>query len=178
MPGGTGFDLLTQLDRVPRIVFTTAYDQYAVKAFDVNALDYLLKPIEPERLATALRKIQAAPPPRRGRGRAARATVHPRRAALLVRAAAGGEPVHLRRQLRAPALGQGAAVARAVARCARGEAGSGTSSARTAARSSTWISSSRWKPAKAAGCTCSCGTDRKSKSPAGRQRLFRARTTA
>ena len=62
MPGGTGFDLLAQLDTVPRIVFTTAYDQYAVKAFDVNALDYLLKPIEPERLANALRKIQAAPP--------------------------------------------------------------------------------------------------------------------
>jgi two-component system, LytTR family, response regulator len=61
MPGGSGFDLLAQLDRVPRIVFTTAYDQYAVKAFDVNALDYLLKPIEPERLAAALRKIQAAP---------------------------------------------------------------------------------------------------------------------
>jgi two-component system LytT family response regulator len=61
MPGGTGFDLLTQLDRVPRIVFTTAYDQYAVKAFDVNALDYLLKPIEPERLSTALRKIQGTP---------------------------------------------------------------------------------------------------------------------
>jgi two-component system LytT family response regulator len=59
MPGGTGFDLLTQLDRVPRIVFTTAYDQYAVKAFEVNALDYLLKPIEPERLAKALGKIQA-----------------------------------------------------------------------------------------------------------------------
>jgi two-component system, LytTR family, response regulator len=58
MPGGTGFDLLTQLDRVPRIVFTTAYDQYAVKAFEVNALDYLLKPIEPERLATTIRKIQ------------------------------------------------------------------------------------------------------------------------
>jgi two-component system LytT family response regulator len=62
MPGGTGFDLLTQLDRVPRIVFTTAYDQYAVKAFDVNALDYLLKPIEPERLATALLKLRATPP--------------------------------------------------------------------------------------------------------------------
>jgi two-component system, LytTR family, response regulator len=61
MPGGTGFDLLTRLDRVPRIVFTTAYDQYAVKAFDVNALDYLLKPIEPERLATALLKLQATP---------------------------------------------------------------------------------------------------------------------
>jgi two-component system LytT family response regulator len=57
MPGGTGFDLLAQLDRMPRIVFTTAYDQYAVKAFEVNALDYLLKPVEPERLATAIRKI-------------------------------------------------------------------------------------------------------------------------
>ena len=62
MPGGTGFDLLTQLDRVPRIVFTTAYDQYAVKAFDVNALDYLLKPIEPERLAAAIEKLQASTP--------------------------------------------------------------------------------------------------------------------
>jgi two-component system LytT family response regulator len=60
MPGGTGFDLLAQLERVPRIVFTTAFDQYAVKAFDVNALDYLLKPIEPERLAATLLKIQAA----------------------------------------------------------------------------------------------------------------------
>ena len=61
MPGGTGFDLLAQLDRVPRVVFTTAYDQYAVKAFEVNALDYLLKPIEPERLAATLRKLQASP---------------------------------------------------------------------------------------------------------------------
>jgi two-component system LytT family response regulator len=58
MPGGTGFDLLTRLDRVPRIIFTTAYDQFAVKAFEVNALDYLLKPIEPERLAMAIGKIQ------------------------------------------------------------------------------------------------------------------------
>ena len=61
MPGGTGFDLLAQLDWVPRIIFTTAYDRYAVKAFDVNALDYLLKPIEPERLAAALEKLQATP---------------------------------------------------------------------------------------------------------------------
>jgi two-component system, LytTR family, response regulator len=60
MPGGTGFDLLAQLERVPRIVFTTAYDRYAVQAFNVNALDYLLKPIEPERLATAVDKLQAA----------------------------------------------------------------------------------------------------------------------
>jgi two-component system, LytTR family, response regulator len=64
MPGGTGFDLLAQLGRVPRIVFTTAYDEYAVKAFEVNALDYLLKPIESDRLASTLRKVQAlaAPP--------------------------------------------------------------------------------------------------------------------
>ncbi|HWS66345.1 MAG TPA: LytTR family DNA-binding domain-containing protein [Steroidobacteraceae bacterium] len=61
MPGGSGFDLLAQLDWVPRIIFTTAYDRYAVKAFDVNALDYLLKPIEPERLAAALDKLQATP---------------------------------------------------------------------------------------------------------------------
>jgi two-component system LytT family response regulator len=63
MPGGSGFDLLAQLDRVPRVIFTTAHDQYAVKAFDVNALDYLLKPVEPERLSAALRKLQAAPSP-------------------------------------------------------------------------------------------------------------------
>lgn len=60
LPGGTGFDLLAQLERVPRIIFTTAHDQYAVKAFEVNALDYLLKPIESERLAAALRKLQAS----------------------------------------------------------------------------------------------------------------------
>ena len=59
MPGGTGFDLLAQLDRMPRVIFTTAYDQYAVKAFDVSALDYLLKPIEPDRLAAALKKLEA-----------------------------------------------------------------------------------------------------------------------
>jgi two-component system LytT family response regulator len=45
------------------VIFTTAYDQYAVKAFEVNALDYLLKPIEPQRLATALGKLQASPFP-------------------------------------------------------------------------------------------------------------------
>jgi two-component system LytT family response regulator len=61
MPGGTGFDLLAKLDSVPRIIFTTAYDHYAVKAFEVSALDYLLKPIEPERLAAALAKIPPQP---------------------------------------------------------------------------------------------------------------------
>lgn len=60
MPGGTGFDLLAQLERLPRVIFTTAYDHYAVKAFEVSAIDYLLKPIEPDRLAAALAKVQAA----------------------------------------------------------------------------------------------------------------------
>jgi two-component system LytT family response regulator len=63
MPGGSGFDLLAQLDRMPRVIFTTAYDQYAVKAFDVSALDYLLKPIEPDRLAAALKKVEATANP-------------------------------------------------------------------------------------------------------------------
>jgi len=60
MPDGTGFDLLERLDRPPRVIFTTAYDQYAVKAFEVSALDYLLKPVEPERLAVALEKIRTS----------------------------------------------------------------------------------------------------------------------
>ncbi len=60
MPGGSGFDLLSRLDRVPHVIFTTAYDQHAVRAFEVNALDYLLKPIEPERLAASLSRVNAA----------------------------------------------------------------------------------------------------------------------
>src|SRR3989337_2344413 len=58
MPGKTGFDLLAELDRIPQVIFTTAYDEYALKAFEVNALDYLLKPIEPKRLADAIQKLQ------------------------------------------------------------------------------------------------------------------------
>lgn len=60
MPGGSGFDLLGRLDYLPQVIFTTAYDQHAVRAFEVSALDYLLKPIEPERLATALAKVGSA----------------------------------------------------------------------------------------------------------------------
>jgi two-component system LytT family response regulator len=59
MPGGNGFDLLASLDAAPAVIFTTAFDQYALRAFDVSALDYLLKPIEPARLAHALRKFDA-----------------------------------------------------------------------------------------------------------------------
>ncbi len=58
MPGKTGFDLLTEIDKAPKVIFTTAYDEYAFKAFEVNAMDYLLKPIEPKRLADAISKIR------------------------------------------------------------------------------------------------------------------------
>lgn len=56
MPGGSGFDLLGRLEDPPSVIFVTAYDQYAIRAFEVNALDYLLKPVEPERLKNALRR--------------------------------------------------------------------------------------------------------------------------
>ncbi len=57
MPGKTGFQLLEMLDSVPLVVFTTAYDEFALKAFEVNALDYLLKPIQPDRLAETMAKL-------------------------------------------------------------------------------------------------------------------------
>lgn len=57
MPGKTGFDMLVELDKSPHVIFTTAFDEYALKAFEVNALDYLLKPIEPKRLADAVQKL-------------------------------------------------------------------------------------------------------------------------
>ncbi|MEM6360462.1 MAG: LytTR family DNA-binding domain-containing protein [Bacteroidota bacterium] len=57
MPGKTGFELLETLDNVPQVIFTTAYDEFALKAFEVNALDYLLKPIQPERLKESVAKL-------------------------------------------------------------------------------------------------------------------------
>jgi two-component system LytT family response regulator len=60
MPGGSGFDLLTRLEQLPAVIFTTAYDEYAVRAFEVDALDYLLKPIDPARLAEALGRVKSA----------------------------------------------------------------------------------------------------------------------
>jgi two-component system LytT family response regulator len=59
MPGKTGFEMLEEIDRAPQVIFTTAYDDYAIKAFEVNALDYLLKPIDHGRLADALQKIHS-----------------------------------------------------------------------------------------------------------------------
>lgn len=59
MPGMNGLDMLKKLTEIPQVIFTTAYDEYAIKAFEVNALDYLLKPIDPVRLSDALKKITA-----------------------------------------------------------------------------------------------------------------------
>ena len=59
MPGKTGFELLEELEKVPKVIFTTAYDAFAIKAFDVNALDYLLKPIQEERLKDTINKVLA-----------------------------------------------------------------------------------------------------------------------
>jgi two-component system LytT family response regulator len=58
MPGKTGFDLLGELEKAPKVIFTTAFDEFALKAFEVNALDYLLKPIDPNRLSDAIQKLQ------------------------------------------------------------------------------------------------------------------------
>ncbi|MFT6964725.1 MAG: two-component system LytT family response regulator [Flammeovirgaceae bacterium] len=58
MPEKTGFDLLEMLDIVPKVIFTTAYDEFALQAFEANALDYLLKPIEPKRLEEAISKVR------------------------------------------------------------------------------------------------------------------------
>jgi two-component system LytT family response regulator len=58
MPEKSGFDLLEELTVVPEVVFTTAYDQYAVKAFEVNAIDYLVKPLRDERFGISIEKIK------------------------------------------------------------------------------------------------------------------------
>ncbi len=57
MPGMNGFEMLKQLEDIPRVIFITAYDEYAIKAFEVNALDYILKPVDPERLSEAILKL-------------------------------------------------------------------------------------------------------------------------
>lgn len=57
MPGKNGFELLEELDSVPTVVFVTAYDEFAIKAFEVNALDYLLKPVDPARLEETVQKL-------------------------------------------------------------------------------------------------------------------------
>ena len=62
MPGKTGFDLIGEIrGEMPRIIFTTAYDEFALRAFEVNALDYLMKPITPDRFAAALSRAREGP---------------------------------------------------------------------------------------------------------------------
>ena len=65
MPGMSGFDLLERLEDLPQVIFTTAYDEYALKAFEVNVLDYLLKPVAPARLAAALARVRPRTEPAR-----------------------------------------------------------------------------------------------------------------
>jgi two-component system LytT family response regulator len=67
LPDGNGFDVLEKSDRTPKVIFTTAYEQHAVQAFEVNALDYLLKPVTKDRLDAALKKVtvEAEPVPDR-----------------------------------------------------------------------------------------------------------------
>lgn len=59
MPGGSGFDLLETLETVPQVIFTTAFDRFAVRAFEVEAIDYLVKPVSEERFARAMERIRA-----------------------------------------------------------------------------------------------------------------------
>lgn len=56
MPGKNGFDLLEELETVPHVIFVTAYDEFAIQAFEVNAMDYVLKPVEEDRFAGAVKK--------------------------------------------------------------------------------------------------------------------------
>lgn len=60
MPGADGFELLKTLDPAPKIVFVTAHSNHAVRAFDVEAVDYVLKPVRPERLAAAISRLRSA----------------------------------------------------------------------------------------------------------------------
>jgi two-component system, LytTR family, response regulator len=89
MPDMNGFELLMQLERQPWVVFTTAFDQYALKAFEVNSLDYLLKPIERTQLDRALGKLTALRD----------AQAHEDAAALidLARSLRAGQPAYLER---------------------------------------------------------------------------------
>ena len=83
MPEMNGFELLEQLDSVPQVIFTTAYDEYALKAFEVSALDYLVKPVAPDRLAKAIAKLR----PRAGRASMERVFVREGDRCWLVRVA-------------------------------------------------------------------------------------------
>jgi DNA-binding LytR/AlgR family response regulator len=115
MPGMSGFDLLERLEDLPQVIFTTAYDEYALKAFEVNALDYLLKPVAPARLAAAL-ATRAAPAGTRAPGAGLRARWRP----LLDRSPARHLPAGIGGQLHARVLRQRTAADPPVVECAGG----------------------------------------------------------
>ena len=93
MPGMTGFEMLAHLQPQPWVVFTTAYDRYALEAFGVNSVDYLLKPIEATHLDRALDKIERLRGTRRHSARNVRADRAPRRGCQSVRSPAYPERV-------------------------------------------------------------------------------------
>ncbi len=63
MPGGSGFELCDGITKMPAVIFVTAYEEHAIRAFEVNALDYLLKPVHPQRLARCLERLSTSRPP-------------------------------------------------------------------------------------------------------------------
>ena len=79
MPGFSGFEVLQQLADPPAVVFVTAYDEYAVRAFEANAVDYLLKPLRPERLDRALDRVRRGTQRRAAAGEVARERTGPPR---------------------------------------------------------------------------------------------------
>lgn len=68
LPGMTGFDFLESLQQIPKVIFTTAYDEYAIKSFDYNAVDYILKPIKKQRLEKAIEKLNLHEAPIKSKG--------------------------------------------------------------------------------------------------------------
>ena len=167
MPGGSGFDLLTRLDYVPQVVFTTAHDEHAVRAFEINALDYVLKPIDPERLAAAVSRVKVAPAvPKPG---AALEQIFikdgPGAGSYLCAKCASLPPRATTCDFR------GETNSRYSAALCSDSSNASTRSAffgPTVARSSTWTSSRAWSPAWRAACTCSCVMVPKWRSPGAR----------
>ncbi|HMQ00021.1 MAG TPA: response regulator, partial [Cyclobacteriaceae bacterium] len=78
MPGMNGFELLENLDEVPEVIFVTAYDEFAIKAFEINALDYLLKPVNPDRLAEAIKRLEKRQEKEEQRAKSERLTLEKR----------------------------------------------------------------------------------------------------
>ncbi len=62
LPGKNGFEVLEAVDHIPQVIFTTAYDEFAIKSFEYNAIDYLLKPIQKQRLQKAIEKLDTEKP--------------------------------------------------------------------------------------------------------------------